>query len=160
MSSGNQCANQHGWVYKNILELSFCQSKYLLRVVGCFRALFIPPCCSVVRKKAAEGNLNLCPSAWGQLHPYGLLEPTWCEVSRSDASLAAGLQSKGRCHHHKSRLGGIWDHKLLYILNNEISQAESKTASGCLVKRKKKLFWIALFNGALKKKSVTDLATI
>lgn len=28
------------------------------------------------QKKAAEGNLTLCPSARGQLHPYGLLDPT------------------------------------------------------------------------------------
>lgn len=32
------------------------------------------------QRKAVEGNLNLCPSAWGQLLSYGLLDPSLASV--------------------------------------------------------------------------------
>lgn len=75
------------------------------------------------QRKAAEGNLNLSPSAWGQLRPYGLLDPaqpSWCEVSWSDASLAASLLSKETVRvSYSPRSCSTVVVKLLYILNSE-----------------------------------------
>lgn len=79
--------------------------------------------CSVVKDKPLKGNMNLCPSAWGQLHPYGLLDPPgpmWCEVSWSDASLAACLLSKEAIRVSYSPPAVLHVAvKLLYILNGE-----------------------------------------
>lgn len=92
-----ECTNQLRLV-KTVTPLQdvniFQWNKALQRFVCWF---WVTTTCSVVKDKPLKGNMNLCPSAWGQLHPYGLLDPpgpTWCEVSWSDASLAACLLSK------------------------------------------------------------------
>lgn len=91
--------------------------------------------------------------------------PTWCEVSWSDASLAASVSSKEAVvvsYYPLPMVMLYWGGKL----NSEINQGGANTASGCLVimvqipKCAHMLSFIALFNGAMKTKVLVADSTV